>query len=100
MPEPLYADSERLPASYANFYIANEVVLLPVFDSRSDAQAAELLAACMPGRQVVPIDARALVHGLGSIHCLTQQVPVADPLLSCPRVFPKVTGSRSPNRAI
>jgi agmatine deiminase len=100
MPEALFAGSERLPASYANFYIANEVVLLPVFASPRDGEAAALLAACMPDRQVVQIDARALVHGLGGIHCLTQQVPAADPLLSCPRVFSKVTGSHSPSRAV
>jgi len=97
MPEALFAGGERLPASYANFYIANEVVLLPVFGSARDTEAAELLSACMAGRRVVEIDARALVHGLGGIHCLTQQVPVADPLLSCPRVFSKVTGSHSPS---
>ncbi|HMB72985.1 MAG TPA: agmatine deiminase family protein [Gammaproteobacteria bacterium] len=92
MPTPLYANGQRLPASYANFYIANGVVLLPVFDCRADAQAAEVLQACLPGREVARIDARALVHGLGGIHCLTQQVPADDALLSCPRVFPKVTG--------
>ena len=93
MPEPLLADGERLPASYANFYIANGVVLLPVFRSSADEAAAEILSVCLPGREVVPIDARALVHGLGGIHCLTQQVPAADALLSCPQVLPKVTGS-------
>lgn len=75
MPAPLYRGSERLPASYANFYIANKVVLLPVFGCPQDAVAIEVLAACFPGRRVVPIDSRALVVGLGAFHCLTQQVP-------------------------
>jgi agmatine deiminase len=76
MPEPLYRKGERLPASYANFYVGNRVVLVPVFDSPSDRAAVEILAACFPGRRAVPIDSRALVVGLGAFHCLTQQVPV------------------------
>jgi agmatine deiminase len=75
MPEPLYRGGERLPASYANFYIGNGVVLVPVFDCPSDRAAVEILAACFPGRRAVPIDSRALVVGLGAFHCLTQQVP-------------------------
>ena len=75
MPEPLYNGGERLPASYANFYIANEQVLLPVFDCRQDAVARDVLGGCFPGRRIVPIDCRALVGGLGALHCLTQQVP-------------------------
>jgi|SRR5690606_22744975 agmatine deiminase len=77
MPEPLYNAGERLPASYANFYIANEQVLLPVFKCAQDDIARDVLAACFPGRRVVPIDCRALVGGLGALHCLTQQVPAA-----------------------
>ena len=76
MPPPLYRKGERLPASYANFYIGNRVVLVPVFDCPSDRVAVEILAACFPGRRAVPIDSRALVVGLGAFHCLTQQVPV------------------------
>ncbi len=75
MPAPLLAGGQRLPASYANFYIANAVVLLPVFSDPADAMAVDVLRACFPDRQIVPIDARALVHGLGGIHCLTQQIP-------------------------
>ena len=75
MPEPLHRGGERLPASYANFYIGNEVVLLPTFGCPRDAEAARILARCFPGRRVVPIDSRALVVGLGALHCLTQQVP-------------------------
>jgi agmatine deiminase len=75
MPVPLYRRGERLPASYANFYIGNRVVLVPVFDCPSDRVAVEILAACFPGRRALPIDSRALVVGLGALHCLTQQVP-------------------------
>jgi agmatine deiminase len=75
MPAPLYNDGERLPASYANFYIANEQVLLPVFACPEDDVARDVLAGCFPGRRIVPIDCRALVGGLGALHCLTQQVP-------------------------
>ncbi|MCL4776670.1 MAG: agmatine deiminase family protein [Gammaproteobacteria bacterium] len=75
MPEALERDGERLPASYANFYIGNRVVLLPVFGCPQDAVAAATLAGCFPGRQVVPVDCRDVVVGLGTLHCLTQQVP-------------------------
>jgi len=75
MPEPLYRDGERLPASYANFYIGNRVVLVPMFDCPNDRAAVEILAGCFPGRRAVAIDSRALVVGLGAFHCLTQQVP-------------------------
>jgi len=75
MPEPLYWQGERLPASYANFYVANEIVLAPAFGVAADAAAAGLLGDCFPGRRIVPIDCRHLVVGLGGLHCLTQQVP-------------------------
>ena len=77
MPAPLERESERLPASYGNFYIGNEVVLLPVFGQDRDAQAARILAGCFPDRRIVPIRANELVVGLGAFHCLTQQVPAA-----------------------
>ena len=77
MPEPLYWRGDRLPASYANFYVANEVVLVPAFGAAADAAAASLLGDCFPGRRMVPIDCRHLVVGLGGLHCLTQQVPAA-----------------------
>jgi agmatine deiminase len=75
MPAPLSIGGQRVPASYANFYIANRAVLLPVFDDPQDEIAARRLQACFPDRRVVPIDCRDLVWGLGAIHCLTQQVP-------------------------
>jgi agmatine deiminase len=76
MPDPLQRGSERLPASYANFYIGNRVVLVPVFGCPQDAAAIEILAQCFPGRRPVPIDGRPLVVGLGTLHCLTQQIPL------------------------
>ena len=75
MPEPLYRGSQRLPATYANFYIGNRVVLAPVFGCPQDRAAVETLARCFPNRRIVPIDSRALVVGLGAFHCLTQQIP-------------------------
>jgi agmatine deiminase len=75
MPEPLFNAGQRLPASYANFYVANELVLVPVFACPQDGAACALLAECFPGRRIVPIDSRPLVAGLGALHCLTQQVP-------------------------
>jgi agmatine deiminase len=66
---------ERLPASYANFYIANNVVLLPVFGHANDARAVETLQGVFHDRRVVPINCEPLVWGMGTIHCLTQQQP-------------------------
>lgn len=75
MPDPLYAEGMRLPASYANFLIANTVVLVPTYRSKNDAAAIEILQSFFPSRRVVGIDCTALVWGLGSIHCVTQQQP-------------------------
>ncbi len=77
MPAPLYRGSTRLPASYANFYVGNRVVLLPTFDCPADEEAAAILARCFQGRRIVSLDCRDVVIGLGTFHCLTQQVPVA-----------------------
>lgn len=79
MPEPLLLDGERLPASYANFYIANDVVLVPVFACDRDADALEIIEGCFPGRRVLGIDCRDVVVGLGTLHCLSQQVPAEAP---------------------
>jgi agmatine deiminase len=79
MPDPQYLDAQRLPASYANFYIANDAVLVPVFGCAQDDAACAIIGQCFPGRRVAPIDCRALVAGLGTLHCLSQQVPVAPP---------------------
>jgi len=75
MPRPLYQDGQRLPASYANFYVANEVVLLPVYDPSRDEIARATLQDLFPDRRVIPIDGTDLVWGLGACHCVTQQWP-------------------------
>jgi agmatine deiminase len=77
MPGAKYEQGRRLPASYANFYIANGVVLVPVFGDPMDREAERILAHCFPTRRVVPIECLDLVWGLGTIHCLTQQIPAA-----------------------
>ncbi|MBI2804530.1 MAG: agmatine deiminase family protein [Planctomycetes bacterium] len=77
MPAPLIFDGQRLPASYANFYIGNEKVLMPTFNDPNDAVALATLAALFPGRTVVGIHAVDLVWGLGTLHCMTQQQPRA-----------------------
>lgn len=75
MPPAVHFEGTRLPASHANFYIANRVVLMPTFGQRSDARAAAILGECFPGREIVGIPSRELVVGLGAVHCLTQQQP-------------------------
>jgi agmatine deiminase len=75
MPEPVFADWGRLPASYANFYIANDVVLVPIFGSGRDRKALEILRDLFPHRGVIGIQSAQLVFGMGAIHCLTQQEP-------------------------
>jgi agmatine deiminase len=75
MPEPVSYEGTRLPASYANFYIGNAAVLVPVFGSRRDAEALATLRSLFPGRQIVPLNAVDLVWGLGAFHCVTQQQP-------------------------
>jgi agmatine deiminase len=76
MPGRLDAGRRRLPASYANFYVGNAAVVLPVYGPTArDAAAARILRRAFPGRRLVPVDARALVYGYGSVHCATQQVP-------------------------
>lgn len=79
MPEPIVFDGQRLPASYANFYIANRLVLVPTFNDPADRRALQTLADLFPYRQVVGIHSVDLILGLGALHCLTQQVPSALP---------------------
>jgi agmatine deiminase len=74
-PRPVTMNGERLPASYANFYIANGIVLVPTFNDPNDRKALNVLAELMPDRRVVGIHAVDLVWGLGTLHCLTQQQP-------------------------
>ena len=76
MPAPLYKDDgQRLPASHANFYICNAAVCVPVFGGTSDEQALSVLATCFPERRVVPVPCRHVVEGLGTLHCISQQLP-------------------------
>jgi agmatine deiminase len=75
MPAPVIFRGQRLPASYANFYIANNLVLVPVFNDPNDRRALNTLAELFPAREVVGIYCRDLVWGLGTIHCMTQQQP-------------------------
>ncbi len=78
MPERTSAADGRLPASHINFYIGNEAVLVPTFGGRSDFQAIRTIEEALPGREAVGIDCRALVFGLGTLHCVTQQIPSDD----------------------
>lgn len=75
MPAPFYRNGQRLPATYANFYIANEVVLMPTFSDVHDSWALSVLKEAFPTRKVTPLDCRELIWGLGAFHCLTQQQP-------------------------
>jgi agmatine deiminase len=75
MPEPVFFDGQRLPASYANFYVANNIVLAPAFNDPNDRAALNKLAELFPGRKIVGIAAADLVLGLGTLHCMTQQQP-------------------------
>ncbi|MDG6916732.1 MAG: agmatine deiminase family protein [Nitrososphaerota archaeon] len=77
MPAPVASADGRLPASHLNFYIGNAVVLVPTFGGESDRAAMGAMQALFPSREVVGVDCRALVHGLGTLHCVTQQVPSA-----------------------
>jgi hypothetical protein len=83
---PVVFEQRRLPASYANFYIANGIVLVPVFNDPNDRIALNTLAALFPTREVVPIYSGDLIWGLGTMHCMTQQQPSA---LSCQRLSPE-----------
>lgn len=75
MPSPVIWEGQRLPASYANFYIANEVVVVPTFRDKNDQKALDILEECFPSRRVIGIDSTDIIWGLGSFHCLSQQEP-------------------------
>jgi agmatine deiminase len=76
MPRPVEYEGQRLPASYANFYIGNGVVVVPIFQDKADDKALQIMEGCFPGRKVVGINSRDLIWGLGSFHCLSQQEPM------------------------
>jgi agmatine deiminase len=75
MPKKIVREGQRLPASYANFYIANSCVLVPTFADPNDETALSILRKLFPDRRVIGIDCRELIWGLGTFHCLTQQQP-------------------------
>lgn len=77
LPRPVVFRSQRLPASYTNFYIANGLVLVPTFHDPNDRVALNILAEAFPGREVIGIHSVDLVWGLGALHCMTQQQPAA-----------------------
>ena len=75
LPMPGYIGSPRLPASYANFYIANKSVLVPVYGHSNDKRALSILEPLFPKREIIPIPSTTIILGLGGVHCLTQQQP-------------------------
>jgi len=75
MPDAVVYEDQRLPASYANFYIANTSVIVPTFRCDKDDKALQIIGACFPDREVVGIDSTEIIWGLGSFHCLSQQEP-------------------------
>lgn len=75
MPDPVIYEDVRLPASYANFYISNKHVIVPIYRCDKDEKALEIIASCFPGRETVGLDSTDIIWGLGSFHCLSQQEP-------------------------
>ena len=75
MPAPVVFEGQRLPASYANFYIANDLVLVPTFNDPNDRIALNTLAECFPTRTITGIHCTDFIWGLGALHCMTQQEP-------------------------
>lgn len=78
MPSPVIYEDTRLPASYANFYIANAAVIVPLFEDVNDIKALTIIQECFPDREVIGINSIDLIWGLGSFHCLSQQEPAID----------------------
>lgn len=79
LPAPVYHEGDRLPGSYANFLIANQVVIVPIFNDPNDKLALDLIQDCFPDRDVVGLDARSVVYGLGAFHCLSKHQPATRP---------------------
>jgi agmatine deiminase len=75
MPDPVVFGGQRLPASYANFYIANDLVLVPTFNDCHDRHALNIIADCFPSREVIGVHCVDFIWGLGALHCMTQQEP-------------------------
>ena len=79
MPKPIYIDNIKVPASYLNFYIANKIVLLPVFNDKNDKKVFLIFKKFFKSRKIIPIDCSELIWGFGAIHCMTQQEPYINP---------------------
>jgi agmatine deiminase len=75
MPSAVVYDEQRLPASYANFYIGNDAVIVPTYRDKNDDKALSILSQCFPDRKVIGLDSTDIIWGLGSFHCLSQQEP-------------------------
>ncbi|MGX5817343.1 agmatine deiminase family protein [Chitinophaga lutea] len=75
MPDAVIFEDQRLPASYANFYISNKYVIVPTFQCKKDDEALQIIAGCFRDREVVGVDSTDIIWGLGSFHCLSQQEP-------------------------
>ncbi len=76
MPDAVIYDGQRLPASYANFYIANHAVIVPIFNCAKDDEALQIIQSCFPERKVVGVNSTEIIWGLGSFHCMSQQEPL------------------------
>ena len=76
MPSAVFHKGERMPASYANFYITNKSVIVPTYRDSNDDTAINIIQSKFPSRKVIGIDSTDLIWGLGSFHCLTQQEPL------------------------
>ena len=75
MPKPIYIEKVRVPASYLNFYIANKIVLLPIFKDKNDKKVILIFKKFFKNKKIVPIDCTKLIWGFGAIHCMTQPEP-------------------------
>jgi agmatine deiminase len=76
MPDPVIYKDQALPASYANFYIANDTIIVPIFNGSKDQRALDIISSCFPDRKTVGINSEDIIWGLGSFHCLSQQEPL------------------------
>ena len=76
MPSPKIIEGTRVPASYLNFYIANKIVLVPVFNDAKDKIVIKIFKKNFKSRKIIPINCSELIWGFGAIHCMTQQEPI------------------------
>ena len=76
MPKAKYINGVRVPATYLNFYIANKIVLVPIFNDKKDKIVIKIFKKYFKNRKIIPIDCSLLIWGFGAIHCMTQQEPI------------------------